>query len=278
MNAFLTLFSQLAELAEQADLDDNARAELSMKQMVAAAFKNDRDGIDSAYNNGLQRAEGNPGLRRILKYNRALALYNIGAYDSIIQETLELIGEYYDHLGIDIDDVLFANVGDILAATPDTPDREDNLRHVGDCLTLLARAQQGGRPAHGTGSRKVAIAYMHSMKFYQAALAWRSAVTAGQDAVDELIAIGDLQGARQICEGLLLPAVTGYQMSDLVVPVRSQYAVVLAWCGESEAAVDEITRLEAYRVTDMGAKELANQRMLIERIIAERTGLRGNGS
>lgn len=80
------------------------------------------------------------------------------------------------------------------------------------------------------------------------------------------MAHGDLDGARNICENLLLPAVTCYQLSDLLVPVRAQYAVVLAWCGDIDAAREEMSRLAAYQVTDAGALELANQRALIEQI------------
>ena len=114
------------------------------------------------------------------------------------------------------------------------------------------------------------MAYLHAMKFYNSAMAWRSAVRAGQEAVDAVAEMNDFDGARQICEEFLLPAVNKIQLSDLLVPVRAQYAVILAWCGDLDSARDEMGRLEAYQVSRTGAEELANQRALIDHIASIR--------
>lgn len=118
-----------------------------------------------------------------------------------------------------------------------------------------------------------ALEFLHAMKFYNAASAWRSGVRAGQEAVDELIAIGDLGDARDIAESFLLPAVTRYELLDLLVPVRAQYAVVLAWSGEFDTARAEIDALEAYELSPIGTQELRNQRALIEQIAAGHAAL-----
>jgi hypothetical protein len=44
--------------------------------------------------------------------------------------------------------------------------------------------------------------------------------------------------------------------------------VILAWCGDIDAAREEMSRLEVYHVSDVGALELINRRMLIDRIAA----------
>lgn len=253
------LVGQMAALAN-AGLDTRADAALPMKQMLAAALRGDHDGVDSAYTLGVQYAQGNSTLERILRYNHALSLFQLGADDEAASEAFQRVMDYYEHLGLD-EDVFGTTYEHILAAAPDTPDRDDDLRHTGDSLDLLAAA-------HRRLDQPAAMAYLHAMKFYSAAAAWRSAVHAGQDAVDELVALGDLQGGRDICEHHLLPVVTGYQLSDLLIPVRAQYAVILAWCGDIDAARDEMSRLGAYQIVGIGALELTNQQLLIERIAA----------
>jgi hypothetical protein len=263
------LVKQMVKLADGSDLSAGALAELSMKQMLVAALAKNRDGIDSAYESGLQHIADDPRRLRILQYNRAFALYQTGAYEEVGTIAFDLLMEYYDDLNLDLNDVFLSNVKHILTVAPDSPGRDDLLRHAGDCLDLMAKCHNRlGRPA--------GMAYLHAMKFYNAAEAWRSAIRAGQDAADAVAEIGDFTGARKICEEFLLPVVTTYQLSDLLVPVRAQYAVILAWCGDFDSARDEMITLEAYRVSKIGAEELANQRALIEHIAATRRDLTDN--
>lgn len=259
------LVGQMAVFADSR-LGFSARTALAMKQMIASALDNDRGGIDSAYAAGCSAIEGNLSLERILRYNRAASLFQCGAYDEAASEAFQLVLEYYDHLGLDLGDVFGRTSAEIRSAVPDTPGRDDDLRHTGDSLDLLAMARIC------LGDPEAMMAYLHALKFYCAASAWRSAVRAGQEAVDGMVAIGNLEDARRICENQLLPIVTEYRLSDLLVPVRAQYAVILAWCGEIDAARHEMSRLEAYQLTDSGAIELANQRALIERLAVCRLG------
>lgn len=253
------LVSQMATTLTGPNLDARAGAALAMKQMLAAALRRVRAEIDSAYTIGVRHVQGNASLERILRYNRAVSLFQLGAYDEAAFDAFQLVTDYYEHLDLDIDDVLLTTPAHIRAVAPGTPDRDDDLRHTGDSLDLLAVAlRRIGQPA--------GLAYLHALKFYSAASAWRSAVRAGQEAVDEQLNARDPHGARDICENHLLPAVTGYQLSDLLVPVRSQYAVVLAWCGDIDAAREEMSKLEAYQAVGIDALELTNQRALIERI------------
>jgi len=252
------LVGQMAAVAGPV-LDAQASAALAMKQMLAAGLRGDSEGAVAAFNVGLERVRGIAPLERILRYNRALSLFHLHAYDEAESEAFELVMDYYEYLGLEFEDVFRTTPEQIREAAPDTPGRDDDLRRVGDCLDLLAAA-------HRRLHRPAAMASLHALKLYSAASAWRSAVRTGQDAVDETLALGDLQGVRDISENHLLPVVTGYQLSDLLVPVRAQYAVVLAWCGEIDAAREEMSKLEAYHVTGIGHEELANQRALIEQI------------
>ena len=103
-----------------------------------------------------------------------------------------------------------------------------------------------------------------------------SFVKVNQDLVDEFVGRGDYVGARQVIEDHLLPAVIELKMLAKIVPVRSQYAVVLGYCGEHDAADAEFDRLAPYRpgLTFEQRAEIDNQRRLATHLrqLGERTG------
>ncbi|MEA5362798.1 dsDNA nuclease domain-containing protein [Amycolatopsis sp., V23-08] len=252
-----------------AGMDPRAASALAMKQMIAASLRDDRDGVEAAFSVGLERSAGDAMVQLIVRYNHALSLYHLGANEDAASEALSLVGDYYERLGLDLRDVVGVSPSDLRAAVPDSATRDDDFRHVADSLQLVGAASKR------LGESSAARVLVHAMKFYSAASAWRSAVRVGQDAIDEVLGLGDLQGARNISENFLLPLVAEYQLVDLLIPVRAQYAVLLAWCGEIDAAREEITKLEAYQLNDAGAAELVNQRQVIDRI-AERGDLAAN--
>lgn len=254
-----TLTDEMSAMADAHVLSQRALAELRMKQMYASAVAGRPDKVRAAYEAGAVLVASDPSLQRLVRYNFANALYRLGAYTAASGIAFALVLDYYEHLNLDEEDVVATNPADILASVPDTPETTDDLRHTADCLYLLAACQRQLR-------RPVGLASLHAMKFYTAASAWRSGIQAGQDAVDQLIELGDPHGARHIAETFLLPAVSRYQLFDLLVPVRAQYAVVLAWCGEYEAARNELHVLEGYQLTPIGQQELADQRNLIEHL------------
>ena len=100
------------------------------------------------------------------------------------------------------------------------------------------------------------------MKFYVLARAFDSLIRVGQDLVDEFVGRGDFIGAREVIETNLLPIVLKLMMVARIIPVRSQYAVVLAYCGEFDAADAEMARLAPYEsgLDKKGQWELRNQR------------------
>ncbi len=78
----------------------------------------------------------------------------------------------------------------------------------------------------------------------------------------------DPEGARGFIEGALLPTVYGFELTNYVIPVRSQYAVVLAYCGEHEKALQEMAQVRTFMVQDPArAQELEDQERLVGRII-----------
>jgi hypothetical protein len=112
------------------------------------------------------------------------------------------------------------------------------------------------------------LARVHAAKFYGLAHAIDSLVKVSQDLVDEFVGRSDYVGARQVIEENLLPVVVKHKMLGKIVSVRSQYAVVLAYCGEHLAAVAELTRLDPYRpgLSAMQRAEIDNQREFVARL------------
>jgi hypothetical protein len=92
----------------------------------------------------------------------------------------------------------------------------------------------------------------------------------GQDVVDEFISmLDDPFEARRVIETLLLPIIKEYRLVEYVVPVRAQYAVILAYCGEIDEARRLINDLGSFAVSDFRQRELRGQIELIERIAAK---------
>ena len=103
------------------------------------------------------------------------------------------------------------------------------------------------------------------MKFYSMAHSLDSFVRVGQELVDDFIGRNDYIGARDVIETNLMPTITGLKLAGRIIPVRSQYAVVLAYCGAFDAADAEVARLAPYEggLEPRGQWELRNQRALI---------------
>jgi hypothetical protein len=134
----------------------------------------------------------------------------------------------------------------------------DDLKHLADSLDLQAKAIKA------TGNHP-GLAHIHALKFYSMAQSLDSFVRVGQELVDDYIGRSDYIGARDVIERNLMPTIMGLKLAGRVIPVRSQYAVVLAYCGAFDEAESEMARLLPYEsgLDPRGQTELQNQRALI---------------
>ena len=220
---------------------------------------------------GLERANtllpDKPAFQRVFRYNAAMALVMVKHFAAAERIALELIEEYYDVLGLGPSDVIMRSNRQIAEKLPETESVTDDLKHLADSLDVLAKAVNG----QGRDSR---LARVHAAKFYGLANAIDSFIKVNQDLVDEFVGRSDYIGARQVMEEHLLPAVVAHKILDKIVGVRSQYAVVLGYCGEYDAADDEFARLDAYRpgLSSTQAAELEGQRALVDNL--RRLGVR----
>jgi hypothetical protein len=256
---FTRLLRLMEQLASETNLGPECRSRLAMKQVLEAASKHDIAGIKTLENTALEGAE-TPLVRRIVKYTAAVAFYVAEKPQETIDITKKLVEEYYEVLGLTRERV-FARSPQLLAEELGSDvDTMDELKRLADVLDLMARALNHLGLESG-------LCRLHAMKFYQIAHAPVSLMKVGQDVVDEMLRLlKDPQEARRVIETLLLPIVSEYRLLEYVVPVRGQYAVVLAYCGEIQAARRLIRELEAFRVMGDRKAELEDQRLLIEKI------------
>lgn len=233
----------------------------AMKRMLALTDTGDVDGVLDMSTQVEARLPDSPEHRRIFRYNRALALFKLGQNALAASEVEPLIEEYYGVVGLTPDDVLGRNASELRPLLPKGRDLTDDLKHLADTLDLYAQSR--GRDGHYTG-----LARIHSMKFYDLARAPQSLVRVGQDLVDDFVSRNDFVGARDVLERNLFPTIQGLGLVSWVVPVRAQYAVVLAYCGDHGAAVAEMERLRPYEAGLSPAQqgELRGQRRLVERL------------
>jgi hypothetical protein len=245
----------MARLIADHNLGVDERLSLTMKRMNLFAFNNDVDGVLASVSEISELLPETKKHQRIFRYNAALALFKLGRHEVAIEQTSELIQEYYDILGIGPEDVLGRNPDKIRPLLKRSPDLLDDLKHLADCLDLHATAMNAAGGVSPFGR-------IHAMKFYSLANAPDSLIRVGQDLVDEFVSRNDFIGARQIIENNLLPNLLRLKMLAKVIPVRSQYAVVLAYCGDFDAAEAEMDRLAPYEagLDEKGQLELQNQR------------------
>ena len=137
------------------------------------------------------------------------------------------------------------------------------VKKLADALYLLDMVSEMRGKVRG-GLLKI-----QAHKLYLVAEAYASAVRTGQDVVDSMIAVGDISSARALLEGSLLRVADFHSATETQLSLRSQHAVVLAYCGEIESAKEHIRAVwESYGSALQPDKqsEVMNQIELINQI------------
>lgn len=202
-----------------------------------------------------------PEFHRILNYSIARSLFLLKEYSHLEVMLEELIEEYYKVLNLSQKDVIRKNPNEIYKKLDSTP---DNWKHLGDVFDLLARTLEclGKNPLNER---------IQAGKFYELANALDSLVSVQQDIVDDLLSLNKCHEAREFMEEQLLPMVKANNMVARIIPTRSQYAVVLAYCGEFAFAYSELDQIKHYQsgLNSSQISEIENQRQLIDKILAQ---------
>jgi len=248
-------------LARDHALGDREQLVVALHRMAVESERGDITATRRAADAASDLAKRVPGANRVLRYNIAVARFKVGDFARAQTEALTLVGEYYDLLDLEAEDVVMASNAAIAEKLTRGPTTADDLKHLGDTLDLMARsANRLGRPS--------GLARIHALKFYGLAQAVDSLVRVGQDVVDEFIQRRDVVGARQVIEEHLLPGVSAYKLLGRFVQVRGQYAVVLAYCGQHVAAAQTLAQLEPYRgeLSARQCTELDGQAVLVRKL------------
>lgn len=258
--------SDMNTLVEQGNLGARERLGLLFKELAAAGYDRDRKGVATIYAAAKKLVKDDKLLARLLRYNHAAVLYRIGDYRQIISELETLIAEYYAAIGLKEADVFMKSNAQIDALLPKPLDT-DALKRLADALSLWcsARVHLDLPPM---------LRRIHAAKFYLLSQAARSAAVTAQEAADDfLVILADPIGARETMEKYVLPVVAEYHLTDMIVPVRSHYAIVLAWCGEIAESRNEMKALSAYAGSADQKAMLEERNAMVDAIASGRTWL-----
>lgn len=252
---------EMQALVEATELGEDEWLAWGMKRMLLMSMLGDAKGVDEMLPVVEQRIPAKTEHMRVFRYNRALAHFKLGDNTSAVATASELIEEYYGELNITPRDVMGRNAPQLRPLLPTDRDVTDTLKHLADTLDLLAQAA-------GRMSQRSAMARIHAMKFYELAHAFDSLVRVGLDLVDEFVWVNDFIGARQILEQNLFPIMQGAGLASRVLETRAVYAVVLAYCGDHQAAAEEVARLRPFEEAMVPGHRQAfqDQKRLIERV------------
>ncbi|MER8746127.1 ATP-binding protein [Mesorhizobium sp. M1004] len=249
---------QMDELVRRNRLGLTERLAVGMKRMLFAARAGDVATVKATMKELSGLLPKTPEHLRVARYNYAHALFELGMTNECVATTLDLITEYYDLLGLTLGDVMGKNPDKIFPLLKGDQSHTDDLKHLADCLDLQ------GKAIRSTGTHS-GLSLVHALKFYSMANALDSFVRVAQELVEEFISRNDYIGARDMMERNLLPSILELKMAGRVIPVRSQYAVVLAYCGAFDDADAEMARLLPYEsgMDGRGQQVLRRQRELI---------------
>jgi tetratricopeptide (TPR) repeat protein len=233
---------------------------LALKQLILAGHRGQIDLLKEIFERAVALSPEDKSFHRVLRYNYAACLYSLKEYDVAKSLIFPLIKEYFELLGLKPEDVTFKNQSEIFSKLKKTAFETDDLKHLADSLDLHASIMEGlNIPSP--------LARIHAFKFYAMANALTSAIKAGAKVVDEFLNMGDPVGARHFMESAMLQVFSEGRALDYFVPVHSQYAVVLAYCGEIDRAKTTMDELRPFlAASPEWQSDFEDQQRSIERI------------
>jgi hypothetical protein len=253
--------SEMEALVKDNNLGDEEKNSLYMKLLLVNAdigntklVKKFIHKLSSTIKNGIRHD-------LIYRYTVCIAWLKLGENKKAIKLIPEIVNDYYKLLGITADEVMGKNSPDLWEMIIKSDDNTDDLKHLADSLEVSAKIDNNL-------NRFSLFKRINSMKFYNMIGAVDSLIRVGQDLADEFIGIHDFIGAKQVMVDWVIPSTIQENMLDKIISVRSQYAVILAYCGEFPEAENEFELLKAY-VPGMSTNqrlEIHNQKKLVAKI------------
>lgn len=255
----------MAGLVEEGTLGKRERLSLHFKEMILWASRGGRAKLNATYVKAMG-LDVEPASKRMLRYNFAVSLDRVGALADARGVADALIADYFNSIGISERSTHGKSNRALYDSLGENTDHDD-LRHLADCLALWSHivVRMGEQPL---------LRRITALKFYGLAQAAKSVVSTGLELVDDfLVLMADPIGAREILEQYVLPVVRESQLTEMIMPVRSMYSIVLAWNGEHDAALRELGALGEYAVGDEQRTILAERGAFVSQIVAGRVRL-----
>lgn len=232
----------------------------AMRKMVLASVRGREEEVQEALEYATPRI-ADADNQRVFDYHYAVALSKMKHHKQAEELCEKIAGEYFEILGLTPKGVMGKNPDVLWEMIKRSPDVHEHIKHLADTLEVCGKA----RDAQGLYGLQQRVS---AMKFYLMVEGYDSVVRVGQDLTDELVGVREYVGAKKVMEDYVLPLVAQAGLIGRMVQVRSQYAVILAWCGDHRGAIIEMQRLEPYLE---GAQ--AEQKQEVERQTALITGI-----
>lgn len=254
----LSRLEMMSTLITSGNLSTREQLSLKFKELAYWGTEGDREQLNRVLTEAT-KISNDPQTTRLLRYNYAVSLRRAGASNSARMVLDPLIDEYFMVIGVRERDFIGKNRESLPELIPEGTDIED-LKRAADTLNLWSHVvvDMGESPL---------LRRITAMKLYGLAQAARSLVSAGKEAVDDFLTlIGDPVGAREVMEQHILPVMRESHLTDMIVDIRSHYAIVLAWNGDIANARGEIAALSEYALSESEQALLAERALAVEDI------------
>lgn len=263
MDGLAPRLAAMEQLIKSGVLGEDEAVSFLMKRMLHLSSQGDEEGVLRAIRELDSRLPDKPVHRRVFLYNAAVALFRLEHYENAMGVVERVIDETFAVLGIRPEQVFGAKNAAIWALINKPGLDHADIKRLADALELKAMVA-------GKTRSFVPLARLHAMKFYSMAGAIDSLIRVGQDLADEFIERHDFVGAREILEQHVIPVCVDNNLLNRNFDVRSQYAVILAYCGLYADADREMERLQVYAsaLTPEARVTFTNQRQLVAQIKA----------
>lgn len=250
---------QMEQLLEEHQFGTDEKLSFMMKRMLYEATQGDADKVITLMNTSFAELPDNPTYMRVFKYNAAASLVELGDLETSSQILNDLISEYFDLIGIQFEEMRGNNSPILWAKINRYPELHEDLKRLATALLLSLDYSPRIQRAN---------IRIQCLKLYEMAQAYDSFIKTAQDLADDFIEQHDFIGAKEVMDQHIMPNISKLGLINRLFDVRSQYAVILAYCGEFEESEKEMIRIEpliAGQPTEM-QEQIASQQRLIDGI------------
>lgn len=257
----LNSLSEMESLVKTNDLGDEEKNSLYMKQLIFNADIGNTRLVKKFIHKLSTTIKNDIRHDLIYRYTVSVSWMKLRNYKKAMTFISIVINDYYKLIGITPNEVMGKSGSELWEKIKKTDDVTDDLKHLADSLEVSSLIDNNS-------NRFSCFKRIHAMKFYELIGAIDSFIRVGQDLADELLGIQDFEGAKQVMINSVLPATIKGNMLDKIISVRSQYAVILGYCGKFTEADKEFDLLAAYipGMTENQRLEIHNQKVFVDKM------------